>query len=268
MENNYEKNLTKTFHFDADVAIKYGVNEAIMLQNIIFWIHRNKCNESNNYDGRTWTRNTRKAFIKQFPFWSEQTIRTTLKHLIDNNVILTANYNKTGYDKTLWYGLVDEIKYGISPLVKTNQWSGYNQPMEVLKSTNRSVETNQPIPYTKTDTKYISTIKVEPIEKKEIKVSKYFLKKNDKMLEMVALSQIEDIKRIIQYNVDANLYSTHISDWSQWVAKMQSDIGIKKHYTAWVKSFVRFVEKNELRRKKAPEAIKKPFVNPYSFMSI
>lgn len=68
-----------TYSFDTELAQKLGVNEAILLQNIVFWL-LNKANGSNYYD-TYWTYNSHKAFKELFPFWTENQIRRILESL-------------------------------------------------------------------------------------------------------------------------------------------------------------------------------------------
>lgn len=123
------------YNFDIKVAKEYGVNEAIMIANFQHWISKNKANQKNFFDGRYWTYNSKKAFLELFPFWSEQNIKTILNHLKDKGVLKTGNYNKSSYDRTLWYAFVNE-----------NQWISENQPIQKLELTNGKVKTNQAIP--------------------------------------------------------------------------------------------------------------------------
>ena len=104
------------YSFDIKHAETFGVDEAIFLQNIIFWIRKNKANEINRYeieiDGdteyRTFTYNSIKAFSKLFPFWTARQINRITKSLEDNGVIIVGNFNKLKYDRTKWYALKDE----------------------------------------------------------------------------------------------------------------------------------------------------------------
>ena len=52
------------YNFDVDVAMKVGVNGAIILSNFKFWIAKNIANNDNFYDGESWTYNSRPAFKK------------------------------------------------------------------------------------------------------------------------------------------------------------------------------------------------------------
>lgn len=93
--------------FDIEIATKYGIAEAVILNNITFWIARNQANEEHYHDGRYWTFNSIKAFSKLFPYLSEKQIRHALNHLIKEDVLITGNYNKKPYDRTLWYAFSD-----------------------------------------------------------------------------------------------------------------------------------------------------------------
>ena len=94
-------------HFDVDLAVKYGVTEAIILNHFEYWIELNKSNEKNYYEGRYWTFNSMKAFSEIFPYLSLKKIRNALKHLQDEGLILTGNFNRSSYDRTLWYAFSD-----------------------------------------------------------------------------------------------------------------------------------------------------------------
>lgn len=93
--------------FDIEVAKEYGILEAILLNHIYYWIDKNKANSKHFYDGRYWTYNSRKAFSEMFPYASERQIRSALEKLEKSNVLLTGNYNKQRFDRTLWYSFSD-----------------------------------------------------------------------------------------------------------------------------------------------------------------
>lgn len=100
-----------TIHvFDTDVAVKYGVNAAVLLQNLGYWIKQNEANQTNFYDGTYWTYNSRRAYRELFPYMSERQIDTAFKKLIDDGLVITGNYNKVAYDRTLWYALTQKGK--------------------------------------------------------------------------------------------------------------------------------------------------------------
>ena len=91
--------------FNVEVATKYGMLEAVLLENINFWVAKNKANEKNFYDGFYWTYNSITALSKLFPYASRATIFRALHNLEDASLILAGNYNKDASDKTKWYTL-------------------------------------------------------------------------------------------------------------------------------------------------------------------
>ena len=127
--------------FDIDLAEAYGILEAILLNHFQHWIKHNAANGKHYHDGRYWTFNTVKAFAELFPYASAKQIRTAIDKLIKADIIMTSNYNKTTYDRTLWYAFTDK-GLTICPLGK----------MDVPKKENRYAEKGKPIPNTITST--------------------------------------------------------------------------------------------------------------------
>ncbi len=93
--------------FNPYFAQKYGMEEAIIFQNILYWCEHNRRNCKNFYDGTYWVYNTAKAFSEQYVFMNERKIRYSLKNLEDKGLILSASYNVNKYDRTKWYAVSD-----------------------------------------------------------------------------------------------------------------------------------------------------------------
>ena len=123
-------NKNKQHHFRVDIAEKYGIAVAVILNNLDFWIEKNEKNEKNFHDGSYWTYNSIRAFNELFPYLSANTIRDALSKLEKNKIIKTGNYNKIEYDRTKWYTIT---KYGYSII---NNSIYQNPQMELPKSTN------------------------------------------------------------------------------------------------------------------------------------
>ena len=119
-----------TYQFDTEHAKKYGVDEAILIQNFAFWIAKNKANNRHEHEDRTWTYNSYKAFAELFEFWSEGQIRTRIESLIDQGVIIKGNFSKNTYDRTTWYAFKDEESFV------------YQSQKELSESTNGSEQVN------------------------------------------------------------------------------------------------------------------------------
>lgn len=94
--------------FDVDNAILYGLQEAIFINNFQFWLRQNAANERSIRNGKPWTYNTHKAYIKQFPYMTENQIRRVLESLVSLGVLEKAKFSENKYDHTLWYSFTDE----------------------------------------------------------------------------------------------------------------------------------------------------------------
>lgn len=82
------------------LAEKIGLNEAIMLQQIHYWLRKSK----HTHEGKPWIYNTYQDWGKQFPWWSDRTIKRIVTNLRDKGLIeTTKKYNKINIDQTLWY---------------------------------------------------------------------------------------------------------------------------------------------------------------------
>lgn len=129
-------------HFDVELATRYGMLEAIIINNLEFWTARNEANGQHNHDGYYWTYNSTKALAKLFPYVSQRQIQLALKHLRELGIIQTGNYNKQPYDRTLWYAFTD---LGLSIMQKCQ--------MEEAVLSNGNTPQVQPIPDIKPDAK-------------------------------------------------------------------------------------------------------------------
>ena len=148
------------------LATKIGLNEAIIIQQVHYWLNIS----TKVHEGRKWTYNTYQEWQKQFPFWSDRTIRRTIKNLEDEGYLLSGNYNKASYDRTKWYTIdykklneKSRTNVDLSTCGQNDQsmWSncpdgsGQNDQMEVDK-------VDGPIPETYTET-YTETSNIESV---------------------------------------------------------------------------------------------------------
>ena len=138
--------------FSVEIATKYGMLEAILLEHLNFWIAKNKANETNFYDGLYWTYSSTKALSQLFPYVSQKSISRALHHLKDEGLIAFGNYNKSSYDRTMWYALTEKGDLVISG----GDLHLSEGKMENPEKENQNSENVQPIPDIST---YISTDK-------------------------------------------------------------------------------------------------------------
>ena len=102
--------MKRDLNFSSEAAELYGVDGAIMLHHLAFWVFRNKLNCKNEIDGHTWTWNSARAFSEIFPFWSKDQIRRILMNLEKKDAIKSAVHNRAGFDRTKWYTVTDKVK--------------------------------------------------------------------------------------------------------------------------------------------------------------
>jgi hypothetical protein len=100
--------------FDTGVAQKYGVDAAILIRHLQFWLLKNKADKRHQHDGRTWTYGSVRSFAKIFPYWTSKHISRLLNVLVDKGILLKANHNQTTYYRTLWYAFADEETFLLS----------------------------------------------------------------------------------------------------------------------------------------------------------
>lgn len=150
--------------FEVELAQKYGILEAILLNYFRFWIQKNEANDVHFHDGTYWTYNSVKAFCDLFPYASTKMIRNAIDHLIDEGLLITGNYNKSPYDKTLWYALTDKGK-SICP---TGQ-------IELPDEANRDAPQGKPIPVSNTNNNNSSSSSFTKPTREEVRA--YFKEK-------------------------------------------------------------------------------------------
>lgn len=133
------------YSFSLEDAQKYGVDAAIMLHHLRYWVAKNEANDNNYHDGNYWTYNSTAAFAKLFPFWSARKVGRILAKLEEDEVILSGNYNDKKYDRTKWYtlsnaitvsgkfhlpNLSNAITENVEPIPKYNQVTTQETPKE------------------------------------------------------------------------------------------------------------------------------------------
>lgn len=125
---------------DKELAKVIGLNEAIVLQQVNYWLHGK---HAKRIEGRLWTYNSMKKWHEQFPFWGLNTVKRTFSSLEESGLLIAGNYNKYKFDKTKWYSIDDE---------KLNNRMAQNGSMENTKMGHSDwPKMGQPIPDT-TDT--------------------------------------------------------------------------------------------------------------------
>lgn len=131
--------------FSPELAAQIGLNEAIILQQVHYWVehYKEKNDEEHFHDGRWWIYNTAEDWQRgNFPFWSESTIRRTFNALCEMGLIVKGRYNSHPYDRTLWYSIDED---GVAQLAERMSSRRHVQPAqddeeEPVKVDDRSVQ--------------------------------------------------------------------------------------------------------------------------------
>lgn len=107
-----KKNNSGLIHFfEVDVAVEYGVIEAIIINNFKYWIDKNMKNETHFYDGHYWTYNSAKALCELFPYLSKDQLNRKLNVLVEKGVLIKGHYSDNPTDRTTWFAFSDEAKW-------------------------------------------------------------------------------------------------------------------------------------------------------------
>ena len=128
------------YSFDVQEAVDHGVDKAIIIWNLRFWIVKNKANKHNEFPGddgilRTWTYNKIDAFAQLFPFWKPLTIWRILNSMVESGIIIKGNFNKNKHDRTVWYAFNDEERFLAASLIIAHFSKMKNASFENEKST-------------------------------------------------------------------------------------------------------------------------------------
>jgi len=127
--------------FSVEHAVLYGIECAILIHHMQFWIEQNQAMGRNLHEGRTWMYQTQIEIAACYPYWNRDKVQDLLKKLVDLKVLIKGNFNKTNFDRTAWYAFENEKMFTIVR----------NRTIESAKPHNPLSGTAQPIPDTKPD---------------------------------------------------------------------------------------------------------------------
>jgi hypothetical protein len=133
-----------TYQFDPVHAENYGVNEAIMLHHLLYWLKKNNAEKKNHFEGNVWIYNSCKKLSETFKFWSESQVRRIIKSLVKQGVLIESHHGEKKVDQTKWYAVAPEQLSSLLPdftpideIVKCNL---RNRQMQLTESSNATDE--------------------------------------------------------------------------------------------------------------------------------
>ena len=232
-------------HFSVEFAERYGILEAVLMNHMQFWIQKNELNKMNFYDGHYWTYNSMRALHEMFPYVSERKLRNALKRLEDDGIIMTGNYNKSAYDRTIWYAITEKGKSILQ-----------NCKMEVAEMSNGSVENGKPIPDNNTDIEQI----IEYLNEKAGTRYRATSKATQKLIK-ARLSEftVEDCKTVIDNKVKEWKYTDmeqYLRPQTLFGTKFEAYLNQKKSEKPKPKAYQEFEPEPEIEAEVMPEATK------------
>lgn len=93
----------RAIQFTPALAKLIGLNEAILLQQIHFWLEES----DHEHDGATWIYNTYDEWEAQFPFMSRRELIRAMKRLVDDlKLVKVKRFNQNNWDRTNWYTIL------------------------------------------------------------------------------------------------------------------------------------------------------------------
>ena len=84
------------------LARAIGLNEAIFLQQLHYWISHKNAPER---EGHRWHYESYPKWLDQFPFWSLNTLIRIVKKLRKMNLLMARPLNSRSGNQTLWYSI-------------------------------------------------------------------------------------------------------------------------------------------------------------------
>lgn len=99
-----------------EIAIAYGIDVAIFVENMRYWSETNAQIHENFIDGRYWVYYSLDGFSRMYPIWSRDQVKRLIVKCKNAGLLLTADYNDNPYKRTKWYSLSDTALdiYGVT----------------------------------------------------------------------------------------------------------------------------------------------------------
>jgi hypothetical protein len=150
------------------LATLAGLNEAIFLQQLHYWILRS----GKERDGRLWVYNTYDEWQQQLPFWSRATLRRIVNGLEERGLILSTDaYNASKVDRTKWYALdyaaVERLLEPADEVINVSTSTAQDEQVHDVKVSSSVPETSQETPQRERRPKTIEELLAEEDEREQ-----------------------------------------------------------------------------------------------------
>ena len=95
----------KHHHFGVDIAERVGINAALLFDYVAYWVSRNEEEGINITDGVAWQHTTPRALTAIYPYLSEGQIKSALRKLQDQGLIVNGGPVDTTKGRFIAYTL-------------------------------------------------------------------------------------------------------------------------------------------------------------------
>ena len=199
-------NKPQMHHFDVEDAIKYGVEKAVVLSNIRFWLNNNKNKDLSavKHDGYYWMYNTAKDMSNVLPYFTQSKVQRLLKQLEDDGVLIVGNYNKVKYDRTKWYTL-SEFTYDENCSTQTPELNigieDIEQPIQDSKTntkTNNKEKIKLEIENLNAEYKVLISQKIKDLTNTTNEYQREMIENTYKELEKDKTNRIEQLQKLLE----------------------------------------------------------------------
>jgi hypothetical protein len=139
--------------FNIEIAKEYGLDCAYFLQNIYYWVEKNRAENRNFRNGNYWTYSTIEEFEQHLGCFTKRQLKYIINKLKEADLILIEQFSEGQAYRTYWYALTGkaleilngkfDYEYSIPPIVENEN---------PKKSTQKTWNKNVPSP-TKLGTK-------------------------------------------------------------------------------------------------------------------
>ena len=182
----------ETHSFGVRLATKYGMVEAVLLGYFYYWVRRNEAKQDADkfHEGRYWVYDSTRELANKFPYLDRGKIIRSIKHLVDEGLLLKGNFNKIDWDRTVWYSLSDNAiaLFSDEGVVQNEPGVVQNEPGVVQNEPTIPIQSTYSIPYS-----YIDDDDIKQTQKKK-KVNQ---KNKTKISDTVYAKAIDDWENYI-----------------------------------------------------------------------
>ena len=234
------------------LAAHIGLNEAIVLQQIHYWISNPalKC----EHGGRKWVYNTVADWKRQLPFFSERTCKRVLASLREMGLVEAENLNRNTFDRTLYY----TINYEALQQIEDEIASIDSANVEPSDSANLAPSTSGQIGTLSTETTAETTKEITSADSADVRVNGHdeytdefeavwnlYPKKQGKRDAFKAWRSLKPGKALVQSIVDSIAWQRQHGYLSG------KEVRFMPHFATWVRGHrwedERVAEKNNAR---------------------